>query len=83
MGEVPQAGRMGLVRASRVLGCVAGFLAVLTVVWREWVEIVLHVDPDGGSGAVEWGIVGVLAVVSAGCLVWARVEGRRLLTTGA
>jgi hypothetical protein len=32
----------------------AGFLTVLTLFTREWIEAVFNVDPDGGDGSLEW-----------------------------
>lgn len=43
--------------------------AILTAVNPQWIEAVFHIDPDGGSGAFEWimvGALGLLAVVAAG-----------------
>lgn len=61
------------------LAVVATALFVLTLVNREWVEVLFGVDPDQGSGALEWALVigtGAVAVVS---IIAARVERRRLL----
>jgi hypothetical protein len=43
-------------------------LAALTAVVPEWIELVFGLDPDGGSGRLEWALVlgfGALAAVSA------------------
>jgi hypothetical protein len=56
----------------------ASALALLaTLLWREWIELVFHVDPDGGSGALEWLIVAVTATAALGCASLAPVEWRR------
>ena len=52
-------------------------LAALTILWDEWIELAFRVDPDAGSGALEWSIVGVTAVLSLTCLALARWEWRR------
>ena len=60
------------------LAVLAGALAVLTLINHEWIELVFRVDPDQGSGALEWGIVftsGGIAIVSA---LAARGERRRV-----
>jgi hypothetical protein len=47
--------------------CLAGsafVLGVITVFWKDWLEIVFHVDPDQGSGALEWALVAGLFAAS-------------------
>jgi hypothetical protein len=39
------------------LGLASVFLALLTVAAKDWIEIVFGVDPDAGSGVLEWVIV--------------------------
>ena len=49
-------------------------LLALTLMTREWIELFFGVDPDQGSGAVEWAIVFGLLATSAGLLALARSE---------
>jgi hypothetical protein len=60
------------------LAVVAGFLAVLTLITREWIEVVFGVDPDGGSGALEWLIVAGLFAATGIFAALARSERRRV-----
>ncbi len=55
-----------------------GGLSLLAVVWPDWIESVFGVDPDQGTGSVEWAMVAVplLAMVLFGYL--ARRQWRRL-----
>lgn len=53
----------------------AAALAVVTMVDAEWIEAVFGVDPDGGSGALEWGLalgLGIVAAASALVSRWSR-----------
>lgn len=55
----------------------ATVLGVVTLISREWIELVFGVDPDGGSGGLEWAIVIGLFAVAAVAALAARVDWRR------
>lgn len=59
------------------LATLSGFLLGLTLVWRDWIEEIFGVDPDNGSGALEWAIVVALVVTLIVSVVLARTELRR------
>jgi hypothetical protein len=64
----------------QALLCLAGLaLALLTAVAPSWIEDVLGIDPDGGSGLVEWLVV--LLFASAGMAFGIRA-GRGLRGSG-
>jgi hypothetical protein len=50
---------------------------VLTLVEREWIELVFGVEPDRGDGSLEWTIVAVLLVATIVFAWLARAEWRR------
>ncbi|MEO8220522.1 MAG: hypothetical protein ABI563_07025 [Specibacter sp.] len=52
-------------------------LLILTLVNREWIEVIFGVEPDGGNGAMEWVIVIVLAVLTVLSVTLAGREWRR------
>jgi|tagenome__1003787_1003787.scaffolds.fasta_scaffold20859561_3 hypothetical protein len=56
------------------LAVVAAGFAALTLITREWIELLLGVDPDKGNGALEWAIVIALFVASAALALIARWE---------
>ena len=51
-------------------------LFVLTLISREWIEFLFGVDPDGGSGSLEFAIALGLLCVSVISGVLARREWR-------
>jgi len=58
---------------------VASFALVnITLVRRDWIELVLGVDPDHGNGSLEWLIVLGLLVVASTSFAIARRERHRI-----
>ena len=58
-------------------------LFVITLVWRNWFELVFGVDPDKSNGSLEWLIVGALLVVTLALFTLAGFEWRRARTAAA
>jgi hypothetical protein len=59
------------------LASVTSFLLLITLLWRDWIELVFGWDPDRRNGSVEWLIVGGLFVVTATMFALASIEWRR------
>lgn len=66
-----------------MLGTNTGVLFIVTLFSRDWIEAVFRVDPDQGSGALEWGIVAGLLVVTLAMTLLARYEWRRASVVAA
>jgi hypothetical protein len=62
-----------------ILACLSGSLAVLTLIWHNWVELLFEAEPDGGDGSFEWALVVVLLAATVVFSVLARIEWRRAL----
>jgi hypothetical protein len=56
----------------------SGFLAILTLFTRDWVEALTGFDPDNHDGSFEWVIVAVLLLVCILFSIAARADWRRL-----
>lgn len=63
------------IEAGLALAAIA--LAIVTMIWREWIEIVFGIDPDEGSGSLELAIVVGLLAVSIASIVLAGRDWRR------
>jgi hypothetical protein len=61
-----------------VAGTLSALLMALTLVTPEWIEEIFGVEPDGGSGALEWAIVAALAFGAISSSLLARREWRRI-----
>jgi hypothetical protein len=66
-------------RIELALAIFSAFLFVLTLVTREWIEMIFGVEPDGGSGALEWAITSALLLAAVLLGVLARRDRRRAL----
>jgi hypothetical protein len=60
-----------------VLATLSGFALLITIMWRDWIELVFKVAPDGRSGSLEWAIVIALGLIAIGSGALARTEWRR------
>lgn len=56
------------------MGTITGILFVITLMWRDWIEIVFGVTPDSGNGWLELLIFGILSVVTITLFVLASYE---------
>jgi hypothetical protein len=65
------------------LAFVSGILFVLTLVWKDWIELVFGVDPDGHDGSLEWLIVLALLASTVTFAALARKKWRRVLAAGS
>lgn len=59
------------------MATVTSILFVITLVQRDWIEVVFGADPDNRNGTLEWLIVGVLLLVTITLFTLASYEWRR------
>jgi hypothetical protein len=55
---------MTRLRVEQLLTIVFSLATVATAIWPSWVESLTGWLPDGGSGELEWMIVGALALAA-------------------
>ncbi len=60
------------------LAAFSAVLLLVTLVTREWIELVFRVDPDHGNGSLEWLIVAVAIVATITFSVLARLEWQKI-----
>jgi hypothetical protein len=60
------------------LAALSGFLAILTLFTRDWIEALTGFDPDNHNGSFEWMIVAMLLFVCILFSIAARAYWRRL-----
>jgi hypothetical protein len=63
--------------AEAALATASAFSAVLTIMWRDWIETVFRIDPDQHSGALEVLVVLTFVAATIACIALARREWRR------
>lgn len=68
--------------AEVVVSIIALGATLLTLLTPQWIERVFGIDPDRGSGTLEWIIVGVLVAIAVVMLALAWGE-RRVLRTAS
>jgi len=68
--------RHKLVVAELAATCVSSVLAIVTIAWPNWIELVFRTNPDHGSGALELLITAVLiaAAVTSALAVRAQIR---------
>jgi hypothetical protein len=59
------------------MAIVTSILFVITLVQRDWIEVVFGVDPDSRMGTLEWLIVAALLVVTITLFTLASYEWRK------
>jgi hypothetical protein len=59
------------------LAVLTAVMFVVTLISPEWIEEVFGVEPDAGSGTLEWALVIALGLATVGFAVLARFEWKR------
>jgi hypothetical protein len=71
--------RTSFALVGELVGVAAGLVMLfVTLVWRDWIELVFGADPDGGSGSLEWALVAAAIAVAVTAAILARLEWLRL-----
>jgi hypothetical protein len=65
-------------RIEVLLAIISAGLCVLTLVIPQWIEELTGLEPDAGSGALEWIIAGVFLVAAVVSALLARRDYHRL-----
>lgn len=65
------------------LACASLLLLLMTLLWKDWIEIVFRIDPDQGNGHAEWLIVALTGAATVIFAIGARIERRHLRSATA
>ena len=65
-------------RMEVLLAVISAILCALTLVFPEWIEELTGLEPDAGSGALEWITAGLFLAAAVVSAVAARRDHRRL-----
>jgi hypothetical protein len=60
-----------------MLVVVAGGLAIVTLIQRDWIELIFGLEADNHSGSLEWLIVTIFLAASVTSTYFALYEWRR------
>ena len=66
-----------------ILAFVSGLLAIMTIVWHDWAEILFRIDPDEGNGSFEIAVTLAAVAVTIVFSLLARMEWRRRTALGS
>ncbi len=66
-----------------VMATASFVFAMLTLLWKDWIELVFRVDPDHHSGSLEMTIVLSAIAITVAAAILARVEWRRHIAAAA
>ena len=69
---------MPRVRIETAMAGVIALWAGITLIWPDWIETTIGVDPDSGSGTAEWAVIIVLAAIAVVAAALARRDYLRV-----
>ena len=65
------------------LSVASGTLTALTITWTDWIERIFGLEPDGGDGSIEWGLVLAFAGLTIAFIIFSRRTWLRHLCLAA
>lgn len=69
-------------RVEVILAAISAGLFILTLINAEWIEALTGLEPDAGSGALEWLIAAAFLVAAVVIALMARRDYRQLASLG-